>query len=265
MSKIKPINSSKVSVSENIYLWIKNKLKKVPGLVALVRLCRFLGDSGYRSVWRLKRNRPDNLFQPYATTQYNRYRRIFTFVCGRLSDIAAPRLLSYGCSTGEEVFTLREYFSCAEIVGIDINPYNIAVCRKRLIRSGDAHIRFELAGSPRAEPESFYDAVFCMAVLRHGDLGANNAEFCTHLLRFSDFERTVTDLCRCLKPGGYLVIRHSNFRFSDTVIASEFDTVFNFDNEQPRADTPLYGSDNQRLLNTVYGDVVFRKRETCQA
>ncbi len=239
----------------------KNKLKKVPGLVALVRLCRLLGNSGYRSVWRLKRDRPDNLFQPYPTTQHNRYPRIFAFMRERLSDVADLRLLSYGCSTGEEVFTLREYFPVAEIVGIDINPHNIAVCRKRLgRRSGDNHIRFEQAGSPEAEQDSFYDAVFCMSVLRHGDLAVDNAEFCTHLIRFSGFERTVSDLCRCLKPGGYLVIRHSNFRFSDTAIASEFDTVLSLDHEIPHSGTPLYGPNGQRLMNAVYNEVVFRKK-----
>ncbi|MFZ2403622.1 MAG: class I SAM-dependent methyltransferase [Methylobacter sp.] len=239
----------------------KNKLKRVPGLVALVRLCRLLGNSGYRSVWRLKRNRPDNLFQPYPTTQHNRYPRIFAFVRERLSNVADLRLLSYGCSTGEEVFTLREYFPVAEIVGIDINPHNIAVCRKRLgRRSGDNHIRFEQAGSPEAEQDSSYDAVFCMAVLRHGDLGVGNAEFCTHLIRFSDFERTVTDLCRCLKPGGYLVIRHSNFRFADIAVASEFDNVLSFEAGTNGNTTPIYGSDNRLLANYVYNDVVFRKR-----
>lgn len=253
----------KISMPKIVYL--KAWLKKVPGMLPLVRLCKIVSNPAYRSEWRLKRDKPDNLFQPYNTTQHDRYPGIFTFVCGQLSDIVAPHLLSYGCSTGEEVFTLREYFSCAEIVGIDINPYNVAVCRKRLIRSGDAHIRFELAGSPRAEPESFYDAIFCMAVFRHGELGASNADYCSHLIRFADFEQTVTDLCRCLKPGGYIVIRHSNFRFSDTAIASEFDVVFSVDNEQSRADTPLYGSDNQRLVGTIYSELVFRKRDTCQA
>jgi SAM-dependent methyltransferase len=197
-----------LSITVLVSRW-KTGLKKIPGLVALVRLYRCLAYPSYRSVWRLKRDRPDNLFQPYSTTQHNRYPRIFSFVAKRLSGIAVPRLLSYGCSTGEEVFTLREYFPSAEIVGIDINPRNVAVCRKRLKRSGDTRIRFEIAGSPAIQPAFAYDAVFCMAMLRHGDLGATNAENCSGLIRFADFERTVTGLCRCLKPGGFLVLRHS--------------------------------------------------------
>ena len=110
----------------------KSKLKKIPGLVPLVRLCKFICNPQFRSEYRLKRNGAHNLFQPYGTTFVDRYPRIFTFVKDQLANTAAPRLLSFGCSTGEEVFTLRRYFPQAEIVGIDINPRSIAHCRKQL-------------------------------------------------------------------------------------------------------------------------------------
>lgn len=239
----------------------KARLRKVPGLVRLVRLCRIVSDAGYRSEWRLMRARPDNLFQPFALTAFDRFPRIFSFVGDQLTGSATPRILSYGCSTGEEVFSLRHYFPQAEIAGIDINPRSIAVCRKKLERRGDSRIRFAVAGSADAEPEASYDAVFCMSVLRHGELGASHPETCDHVIRFADFEKTVTGLCRCLKPGGYLIIRGSNFRFSDTASASDFDTVYSVNDSAPRADTPLYGSDNGWLRDVVYNDVIFRKRE----
>lgn len=241
---------------------LKENLKKIPGLVRLVRLCRVVGSPGYRSVWLLEREKPHNLFQPVSQTAFDRYPRIFALVKEQLTGVVTPRLLSFGCSTGEEVFTLRRYFSQAEIIGIDINPRSIAVCHKRMERCGDARIRFTLAGSADAEPEASYDAVFCMSVLRHGELGASNAETCDHLICFADFEKTVTGLCRCLKPRGYLIIRGSNFRFSDTTIASEFDAVYSVNDSTHREDTPIYGSDNQRLVNAVYNEVIFRKRGT---
>ena len=100
----------------------KSKLKKVPGLIPLVRLCRILVSPSYRSEWLLKRSRPNNLFQPYRQTKPDRHPAIFAFVRERLSTNAIPRLMSFGCSTGEEAFTLRRYFPQAEIVGVDINP-----------------------------------------------------------------------------------------------------------------------------------------------
>lgn len=245
--------------SAGIARW-KVRLKKVPGLLPLAWLCRIMVDPHYRSEWLLTRDRPDNLFQSTSYTKYNRFPRIFSFVREQFSDVADTCILSYGCSTGEEVFTLRRYFPLAEIVGIDINPYNIAVCRKRLGKISDPRIRFKLSGSPEDEPDSCYNAIFCMAVLRNGKLGADTPETCDHLIRFSDFEKTVSELCRSLKPGGYLVIRGSNFRFADTAAASGFDAVFSVKEKTQRADTPLYGPDNRWLANAVYNEVIFRKR-----
>jgi SAM-dependent methyltransferase len=117
------------------------------------------------------------LFQPYGYTEYDRWPRIFAFVREQLSNGPAPRLLPFGCSTGEEVFTLRHYFPLAEIVGIHINSRSIALCRKKADKSRDSKIRFKLASSDNGS-ESFYDAVFCMSVLCHGELGTNPTETC---------------------------------------------------------------------------------------
>lgn len=53
---------------------------------------------------------------------------------------------------------------------------------------------------------------------------------------------------RCLRPGGYLLLDHSNFRLSDTIYAETLDVVWRW----PRLDvqlrsTPLYGRDNHLL------------------
>lgn len=244
---------------KSIYLKrLKVALKKVPGLVHLAALYRVMTNPGYRSELMLMRDKPDNLFQPYGYTEYDRFSVLFDFVRKQLEAVESPHLLSFGCSTGEEVFALRRYFPQAEITGIDINPRSIAVCRKKMGK--EPAIRFELAGTVDAEPDAYYDAVFCMSVLRHGELGATHPENCEHLIRFFDFEKTVEGFCRCLKPNGYLVVRGSNFRFCDTSEASGFDVVFRLDEKVPRMDTPLYGPDNCRLTDGVYNDVIFRKR-----
>jgi len=63
-------------------------------------------------------------------------------VITQLGDGAGVRLLSFGCSRGEEVFTLRHYFSTAAIKGIDIDPDNVD---RRAVR---AHVEKHL-DSPR--------------------------------------------------------------------------------------------------------------------
>lgn len=229
----------------------------------MVRLCRIVFLSRRRSEWLLERRKPVNLFQPVSKTAFDRHPKIFSFIAERLTGIPSPRTLSFGCSTGEEVFTLRKYFPAAEIAGIDINPRNIAVCKKKLKRSGDRKIRFELSGSAEAEPEDYFDAVFCMSVLRHGGLGVHRPENCAGFIRFENFESTVSGLARVLKPGGYLAIIGSNFRFSDTAAASEFETVYSCE-VRLRADTPIYDRENRLLPNFICEDSVFRKRmEPC--
>ncbi len=115
--------------------------------------------------------KPRNLFQVNNCTQGNRYPVLFRLAREKLGDGPALQLLSFGCSTGEEVFTLRKYFPDATIKGIDINPHNISVCEQRLANNPDPKIHFELADSVKREPVAAYDAIFCMAVFRHGDLG----------------------------------------------------------------------------------------------
>ncbi|HXC54846.1 MAG TPA: class I SAM-dependent methyltransferase [Rhizomicrobium sp.] len=224
------------------------------------RAWRFVSDPAYRSVVALALRRPGNLFQPYGTTGEDRYPVVFAAARSALAGSAPLRLLSFGCATGEEVATLSRYFPGAFVKGLDINPRSIAACRARF--AGVADCAFAVADTAAGEPAGTYDAVFCMAVLRHGDLAGANAQRCDHLIRFADFERTVADFARCLKVGGLLALRHSNFRFADTAAAASFELLL----EAPRlaspasVGTPQYGPDNRRLPDAPLEGVLFRKR-----
>jgi 2-polyprenyl-3-methyl-5-hydroxy-6-metoxy-1,4-benzoquinol methylase len=225
-----------------------------------LRTLRWLGrlavDRVYRNVMWLYFVQPKGAFQPFNDTFDDRYPRIFEFVQAELGAGSEISILSYGCSTGDEVFSLRRYFLRATIKGVDINPANIAICRRRLRNAPDAGIAFTTAHSTAAEPAGAYDAIFCMAVLRHGSLGLPGVTRSDHLIRFEDFARTV-DFERCLKPGGLLIIRHSNFRLSDAPAGRAFETIL----QVPVAPgTPLFGPDNQRLADCEYPDAVFRKK-----
>ncbi len=200
------------------------------------------------------------LFQPYGTTREDRYPLIFHAVREALADQPQPRLLSFGCSTGEEVFTLRRYFPTARITGLDIVPARIRHARARLARrGGDGAVRFAVAASAEGEAAQSYDAVFAMAVFRHGALGAAPAR-CDALLAFDDFERSIAALARVLKPGGLLAIRHANFRFSDTAAAAGFTQVLKA--AATDAPPPLYGRDHHRLPGEARDDGIFRKEPT---
>ena len=105
-----------------------------------------------------------------------------------------------------------------------------------------------------------FDAIFCMAVFRCGDLNLADYPRCDHLLRFEEFERVVTDLDRTLKPGGLLAITLANFRFADTTLATAYEPVLSLRQTTLPHATPIYGPDNRRLNSSQPYNEVLRKR-----
>lgn len=195
-------------------------------------------------------------FQPYHHTMPNRYPWLFGFAAAALGNRENCSLLSFGCSRGDEVLTLRDYFPRARITGIDFDKTNIAHCRTRI---KDAKVRLVEAATTEAEMTQSYDAIFCLAVLCHGYLTISGARRSDPLLHFADFERMIGDFTRCLKPRGLLVLHTTSFRFCDTAFEEAFDVLLEADPEQMAEDVH-FGRDNIRLEGERYRAVVFRKR-----
>lgn len=235
------------------------RIKRSPPYRLAGFLYKFTTDPEYRSVALLRFEKPHNLLQPYLNTWPDRYPLLFTFAREELGLNPQARVLSFGCSTGEEVFTLRRYLPDAMIKGVDINRRSIAICRRKLEKSPDPKISFEIAGSTHGEESASYDAIFCLAVARHGDLATSRATSSESLIPFANFDSIVTDFARCLKVGGFLFIAHSNFRFCDATIYRNFETALSFASPETDLRTPLYGIDNSLLHEKAYGDLVFRK------
>jgi SAM-dependent methyltransferase len=235
----------------------KPRLRKLPGYRVARFVYRLVKSVESRNVALLLLRPPKGIFQPYGTTSADRYPEIFLEARKLVEGGASVRILSFGCSTGEEVFSLRRYFPEANIVGLDINPFNIAACRFRRLKAGDKRMTFASAGSTDREASASYDAIFTMAVFRHGDLNISPPPpESGHRIHFADFEQSVADLARVLKPGGLLVIQHAMFRFCDTRTAKEFETVYSVKLDKW---DPLYGRDDYLLPDAEYPDVVFRK------
>ncbi|WP_157134570.1 class I SAM-dependent methyltransferase [Sphingomonas sp. PAMC 26605] len=212
-------------------------------MVRAVRLVRAmatpLGRGRLEALWHGAR-----LYQPATVTRPDRHPALFAYVAALLGDRADVRLLSFGCSTGEEPLTLACYLPHARIDAIDANPACIARA-KRSARADAPTIRFACADRPDAFAGTRYDAVFCLSVLRHGDLEAKRPPTCTDLLPFARFAEAVDALDRCLGPGGLLVLWGCNFRFADSPVAAGYRALtVPGQNAQPG---PFYGPDDQLL------------------
>jgi hypothetical protein len=158
-----------------------------------------------------------------STTSYNRYPEIFTTVRNAFKGHRAAdlKILSYGCSTGEECFTLNEYFPGATIIGADISRLNLA---RAAWRNRQPNIGFIYSSDENLRAHAPYHLIFCMSVLCRWE-DTKDLDDCGHIYPFDKFHATVTELASLLAEGGILVIYNSNFRFEDTDIFSNFEII----------------------------------------
>lgn len=203
-------------------------------------------------------------YQRDPATRIDRYPLAFRFARDQLGYTAATRILSFGCSTGEEVFTLRRYFPAAIIKGIEVDPARIKLCRERLLEIRDAGISFDCAAAATGEAPEYHHAVFCMAVFRDPALDMPATRSTAGYISFDDFERGIADLVRCLKPGGLLFVEHSNFRISDTGSASTLEPVLHADPPRSANSPGLYGRDGRRIDGAEDHILGYRKRPHVQ-
>jgi 2-polyprenyl-3-methyl-5-hydroxy-6-metoxy-1,4-benzoquinol methylase len=234
-----------------------NWLRSLPGYAALSWFRQVVFNRNFRETALLRAFPPLGLFQPTGYTDFDRHPDLFTLAREAVGDGPDRQLLSFGCSTGEEVLSLRRYFPTAQITGLDISPRRIRKCRRRARELGaDPGIRFAVAASAEGlAPESF-DAIFANSVFRHSDLNVAPPQS-DHWLRFCDFEKTVSSLARCVRCGGLLIIRHANFSFIDTQAALDFEPILIM---RRNSKTPLYDTANQLVPLEHNEAVVFRRR-----
>jgi SAM-dependent methyltransferase len=205
-------------------------------------------------------SRRSGQYQRDPATRSDRYPLAFRFARDQVGDGGGTRILSFGCSTGEEVFTLRRYFPGATIKGIEVDPARVRTCEARLRQAGDPDIAFECAATASGEAAESHDAVFCMAVFRDPVLDSPMTRSTAGHVSFGEFERGIEDLVRCLKPGGLLFVEHSNFRIADTRSAPMLEAVLHADPPRSGMYPGLYGRDGRRIDGAEERALGYRKR-----
>lgn len=162
--------------------------------------------------------------QKNTHTAFDRYPDIFAAVKAYTAPTAGRkrRILSYGCSTGDECFTLRKYFPGDEIYGCDINQSVLDVARAR---SQTKDINFFYSSPEALNRFGPFDIVFCMSSLCYFP-DANMPHRENTRFPFSRFEENIKTIDANLAKDGILVVYNSNYNFLRTKVSASYDVIY---------------------------------------
>jgi SAM-dependent methyltransferase len=213
----------------------------------------FNSEFRHRNIQQLKYRK--NYFQFSTYTAYNRYPDLFSMLQNEFKTKTSPKILSFGCSTGEEVKTISKYLPDAHIWGVDINEYGLKLAKKHF---KDPNITFLHALEDCYLSENDFDAILCLAVFQH-PRNRHQAKLETSAWPFEKFEKEIAFLSKKLKPGGLIFIDQSDFNFMETSSMPDFE-IYNDSNNAILRDRPLFNKLNQKVSNQNFSFRVFRKK-----
>jgi hypothetical protein len=190
-----------------------------------------------------------SVHQTSPDTSENRYPELFDLAV-RLKP-GAGRIMSFGCSTGEELSALRARFPRAEIVGAEINPRSRRIAQRRT--AGDQMVSV----LDPADVEGFFDAIFALAVLQREPhkIDAMGVHDLSPYYPFKRFDVAVSDLTDRLSRGGLLCVDFSQYRVEDSTSAKLLDPI----SKSPANRGAAFGPDGLRLQSPA-AKTIFRKR-----
>jgi len=154
-------------------------------------------------------------------TAYNRYPSIFASVA-KIFDGKIPSILSFGCSTGEEVRTLKDlYFTRSHVTGVDFCQ---DIIEKNKVSNEDPLVSYYTPLELKSTKNTF-DIIFCMSVLcMHfsKDMQPNEV---ANGYKFETFEQTVNDIHNLLNIDGVIVLFNEAYSFEETDIYRCYEKV----------------------------------------
>ncbi len=216
-------------------------------------------DGNYRSIVFMKIFHSKDVHQTASYTSMNRYPDIFSACRGYFAEKNGTDLniLSYGCSTGEEVLSLRHYFPQARLVGAEINKRNLEICRSLPV---DENISFIYSSDPEIRKHGPYDAIFCMAVLQRKPhyIAEKGIRDLSDIYPFDKFEQQVIKLNQSVKPGGLLIIHIAQYSLDDTVVGTKYEPVGTFNYE--KYGLPMFDQKSQLIVRAYPPKSIYRKK-----
>lgn len=256
--------------NKSLKMWIKNNynsenliIRYTIRILYSIRKCvytigKLCTDKNFRSIFYMRTFKSKEVHQTTPLTYMDRYPVIFSACRDYFKENNNIRILSYGCSTGEEVMTLRNYFSDAYIIGAEINNNSLEICKKRKV---DNKITFINSTTKEIIKYGRFELIFCMAVLQRtpDTVTSQGVRNLKKIYPFEKFEKQVIELDSYLKKGGLMVIHFSQYSFTDVNISSKYKSLGNYN--QDNYDSAIFDRNSNLINKPICRKSIFIKIE----
>jgi hypothetical protein len=197
---------------------------------------------------------PEQLHQAWGTTSANRRPKLWASLREIFPDRTNAKLLSFGCSTGEELLDLAQYYPQATLFGTDINRARLRQAQRLVPRSKS---RLFFASAHNLQKYGPFDLIVaCSVFIRHPE--DTHTDDLSSIYPFSVFEKGIRQLFENVRIGGLLLIYNANYCVMSTSVANRLSVVLHHDILQ-QAQVPLFGVDGRKLPHSAYAQQLFRR------
>ena len=219
----------------------------------VIRVC---ADPDFRSICLLQLLNSKNVHQTTSLTFMDRYPMIFSACRDYFNGKQDLKILSYGCSTGEEVLTLRQYFPTAQIIGAEINKRSLEKCKELHV---DGKITFLYSTFCEIQKHGPYDVIFCMAVFQRKPhyIEAKGISSLKKIYPFEKFERQIIELDKLINQYGLLVIHFTQYSLLDTSVVFKYKALDDY--SQDNYKMPVFDKNNNLVENPAPQNTIFIK------
>ncbi|MBE7503801.1 MAG: hypothetical protein HS113_26650 [Verrucomicrobiales bacterium] len=169
-------------------------------------------------------------------------------------DEAGVKVLSFGCSSGEEVLDIRQYYRHATVFGTDLNRKSLKKAQRLLRGTG---VQLFVSTDENIQEHGPYTLIMaCSVFIRHPE--DTHTDDISTLYPFEVFERGICRLFENTIVGGYLLIHNADYRVTDTRVGPRLRPVRHGELVQnPRV--PLFARTGRKLGVTGYDEQLFRR------